>query len=93
MSSIEYRRSALKDIGNLEQSIRKELFQEIEKIRELPDFWSPLKGELKGYFSYSCRLSGVSYRIVYSYDRGKSLMIIDMIGSRENIYKTFKRRL
>ncbi len=93
MNSIEYRRSALKDIGKLDQSIRKELIMEIEKIREQPDSGNPLKGDLKGYFSYPCRLSEVRYRIVYSYDFGKSLIITEMIGSRENIYKTFKRRL
>jgi len=93
MISIEYRRSALKDIGKLEQSIKKELIQEVEKIKEQPDLGSPLKGDLKGYFSYSCRFAGVSYRIVYSYDIDKSLIIIEMIGSRENIYETFKRRI
>ncbi len=93
MISIEYRRSALKDLGKLEQSIKKELIQEIEKIKEQPDSGNPLKGDLKGYYSYSCRFAGVNYRMVYSYDIDKSLIIIEMIGSRENIYETFKRRI
>jgi len=93
MISIEYRRSALKDIRKLEQSIKKELIQEIDKIKNQPDSGSPLKGDLEGYYSYSCRFAGVSYRIVYSYDCNKSLIIIEMIGSRENIYETFKRRI
>ena len=93
MITVEYRRSALKDIGKLEQSIKKELILEVEKIKEQPDLGSPLKGDLKGYFSYSCRFAGVSYRIVYSYDIDNSLVIIEMIGSRENIYETFKRRI
>ncbi len=93
MISIEYRRSVLKDIGKLKQSIKKELIQEVEKIKEQPDLGTPLKGDLKGYFSYSCRFAGVSYRILYSYDIDKSLIIIEMIGSRENIYEIFKRRI
>jgi len=93
MITVEYRRSALKDIGKLEQSIKKELILEVEKIKEQPDLGSPLKGDLKGYFSYSCRFAGVSYRIVYFYDIDNSLVIIEMIGSRENIYETFKRRI
>jgi len=93
MISIEYRRSALKDIGKLEQSIKKELIQEIEKIKEQPSSGSPLKGDLNGYYSYSCRFAGVSYRIVYSYDIGRSSIVIEMIGSRENIYETFRRRI
>jgi len=80
MISIEYRRSALKDIGKLKQSIKKELIQEVEKIKEQPDLGTPLKGDLKGYFSYS-------------YYIDKSLIIIEMIGSRENIYEIFKRRI
>ncbi len=93
MISIEYRRSALKDIGKLEQSIKKELIQEIEKFKEQPDLGSLLKGDLKGYYSYSCRFAGASYHIVYSYDFDKPLIIIEMIGSRENIYETFRRRI
>ena len=92
MITAEYRRSALKDIGKLEQSIKKELILEVEKIKEQPDLGSPLKVDLR-IFSYSCRLAGVSYRIVYSYDIENSLVIIEMIGSRENIYETFKRRI
>ena len=92
MITVEYRRSALKDIGKLEQSIKK-LNLVVEKIKEQPDLGSPLTGDLKGYYSYSCRFAGVSYRIVYSYDIDNSLVIIEMIGSRENIYETFKRRI
>ena len=93
MISIEYRRSALKDFGKLEKSLKKELIQEIEKIKEQPSSGSPLKGDLKGYYSYSCRIAGVSFRIIYSYHIDKSLIIVEMIGSRENIYETFKRRI
>lgn len=93
MISLEYRRSALKDIGKLDQSIKNELLQEIEKIKKQPGSGSLLKGSLKGYYSYSFSFTGVSYRIVYSYDIEKSLIIIEMIGSRENIYEVFKRRL
>jgi len=49
MITAEYRRSALKDIGKLEQSIKKELILEVEKIKEQPDLGSPLKVDLKGY--------------------------------------------
>ncbi len=93
MISIEYRRSTLKDIEKLDQLIKKVLIQEIEKIKEQPDSGSPLKGDLKKYYSYSCRFAGLSYRIVYSYDIDKSLIIIEMIGSRENIYEAFRRRI
>jgi mRNA-degrading endonuclease RelE of RelBE toxin-antitoxin system len=93
MITLEYRRSVLKDIRRLDQSIKYELLQEIEKVRKQPDSGKPLKGDMKGYYSYSFSFTGVSYRIVYSYDIEKSLIIIEMIGSRENIYEVFKRRL
>ncbi|MGI6307337.1 MAG: type II toxin-antitoxin system RelE family toxin [Dethiobacteria bacterium] len=90
---IEYRRSALKEIKKLDKLIRKEMVSRIKTCAENPKEGKSLKGDLSSYLSYDFIFKGVSYRIIYTIDKKSKTITIEMVGSRENIYKYLKRML
>lgn len=93
MRCINYRRSVLKDIKKLDKEAKCLFLSEIENLTHHSNMGKPLKGILKGYYSRAFSCEGNSYRIIYSYDNSKSLVTVEMVGSRENIYKIFKQRI
>ena len=54
---------------------------------------SPLKGNLKGLYSYKFNLPGSgAYRAIYYLKKDKLICLIILVGSRENIYYKAQRR-
>ena len=53
----------------------------------------PLTDVFKSYLSYHFSYQGTRYRIIYKIIKEKLIILIILIGSRENIYKRLKRRL
>jgi len=94
MHEIEYRRSALKEIKKLDKPIRKELIFQVESLALNPSVGKEvLKGDLSGYLSFDFAFKGVEYRLIYTIDGANRKIIIEMVGSRENIYKKLKQRV
>lgn len=93
MRETNYRRSVLKDIKKLDKNAKELFLSEIEDLNQDLSIGKSLKGSLKGYYSRAFISGGISYRIIYSYDDIKSIISVEMVGSRENIYKIFKKRI
>ncbi len=93
MRTTNYRRSVLKDIKKLDKKAKELFLREIADLTQDLSIDKPLKGSLKGYYSRAFISDGISYRIIYSYDDVKSIISVEMVGSRENIYKIFKQRI
>jgi len=81
--------------------VRKDLKALSEKVRELVDNYfsvlaeNPfvgkfLAGEFKRFLSYSFIYSGTEYRIIYQILKKKLVILVIMVGSRENIYKRLR---
>ena len=93
MRYINYRRSVIKDVRKLDKEAKCVFLSEIENLTHHSNMEKLLKGILKGYYSRAFSCEGNSYHIIYSYDNSTSLVTIEMVGSRENIYKMFKQRI
>lgn len=93
MYTIEYRRSAVKELKKLDKPIRKEMVSQIKRCAEQPQAGKSLKGELSSYLSSDYTFKGVSYRIIYTIDKKTKIITVEMVGSRENIYNHLKRML
>ena len=86
MASYEVRmtRSAEKDLGSLPKSLVSVLWQ---RIRTLADQPRPTQaGKLKGA-EKAYRLRVRSYRIVYTIDEDRKLVIVTAIRHRKDIYR------
>lgn len=91
MFTLQYRRSALKDIKRLDKPVQKEMLSQINTCCERCHAGKSLKGDLKNYFSHAFTFKGVNYRIIYTIDQEANTITIEMAGSRENIYDHLKR--
>jgi len=83
-----------KDLNTLNRATVKEI-QEIHfpRIKKDPHQADPLRYAFKGLYSYHFRHVGTSYRIIYEIYEEENLIIILLIGSRENFYERLRRRL
>lgn len=70
-------------IANREPALYQRLAPVLDGLERDPFQGKPLKGELKGYYSY--RIG--SYRIVYLVRRHELLVIVIDIGHRRDIYR------
>ena len=61
-------------------------------LAENPHIGERLKGEYR-YHRYKFTQRGVSYRIVYDIKSAELVIILILIGTRENFYKELKRRV
>jgi len=93
MYEISFRRSALKEIKKLDRPIRQKILAKIEECAENPYLSEELVGDLHGYYSAHCTIQKVQYRILYQILEGKITINIVMVGTRENIYESFKKRI
>ena len=89
---IRLTRAAEKDLKKFEKGVRDFLVKNLYEIAANPSLGKRLKGVLKKYRSFHCSFFGTEYRIVYRIETNGDLIIIVMIGTRENIYKELKRR-
>lgn len=89
--TLEVSSAAQRDLKNLPKAVAREiLFEHLPLIKEDPfGRAKPLVGCLKGERSYSFGRRP-EYRIVCYIDG--NTIVITIIGSRENIYKSAKRR-
>lgn len=82
-----------KDIKNLDKPLRKIIFDTLDKIAQNPTLGDSLSGDLMGIYSYHLKYRGIDYRIAYAINDNELLVYFISAGTRENFYKTIKRRL
>jgi len=84
-----------KEIAKLSKQTRKEILEtHFPKIVSDPYLAGKgLSGKLKGFKKYTFSSRGVSYRIIYEIWEKENIVLIIMVGPRENIYLRLLRRL
>lgn len=83
-----------KDLNDLDPTTVKEIREvHFRRIEESPHQADPLGYVFKGLYSYHLRHAGTAYRIIYEIYEAEKLVIVLLIGSRENLYKRLRRRL
>ncbi|HCE86717.1 MAG: Cytotoxic translational repressor of toxin-antitoxin stability system [Parcubacteria group bacterium GW2011_GWC2_44_17] len=93
MYFIKLSSSAKKDLKKLPQQVQDEIkFVHSRRIQDC-HYGIKLKGELKRYCKYAFQHQGVAYRIAYEIKKDILLIVIIIIGTRENFYKELKRRV
>jgi mRNA-degrading endonuclease RelE of RelBE toxin-antitoxin system len=95
MKKFEIRLSvgAVKDLKKMEPALRDFMYNRIYEIAEDPYGNKKLTGPFKELRSYQCKFKGVEYRAIYYINEDGKLIIIALVGTRENLYKELARRI
>jgi mRNA interferase RelE/StbE len=93
MYEITFRRSALKELKKLDRPIRQKILAKIEECAENPFLFQQLTGDLHGYYSTHLIIQQVQYRIIYQIFKEEITINVVMVGTRENIYNSLKKRI
>ena len=81
--SLIIQRSARKRLLKLPLKIHQKIISALDIIKEEPISGSKLEGELRRYYKYSVG----DYRIVYTFDKKKSIVYVLKIEHRQGVYK------
>lgn len=93
MYKILYITAVKKDLKSLPKEVRSLIDDKyFPALAENPYIGKCLKGEFKDYLSFSFSYTRVEYRIIYQILGKELLVLVIMVGSRENIYERLKRR-
>jgi mRNA-degrading endonuclease RelE of RelBE toxin-antitoxin system len=90
---IRLSKGAVKDLKKMETTLRDFIYGQIYEIAEDPYKNEKLSGSFKELRSQHSKFRGVEYRVIYYIDEEGRLIIIALVGTRENIYKELARRL
>ena len=93
MYKIFYVTAVKKDIKALSNKVRLLIDDNLLVLAKNPFAGKFLHGEFKGYFSYSFSSQGTEYRIIYQVLKNELIVLIIMIGSRENLYRRLRGRV
>lgn len=89
---IRLSKSAVKDLKKLELSLRNFMYNKFYELAENPYKNEKLSGAFKELRSQHCKYRGVEYRVIYFVDEEDRLVVIALVGTRENIYKELARK-
>jgi len=89
MYNIVYTREAKRAIDKLNNKVKLQIKDNIERLAQEPTSGKPLTHELKGLWSYRC---GV-YRIIYQIHHHEVMVLILTIGHRKDVYEKLSRRI
>jgi mRNA interferase RelE/StbE len=78
-----YSPPAERALRRLSGDIRRRIFARIDALAENP--WLPGFAKLEGYDAYRVRVG--DYRIIYSIDRGRLVVLVLDVGHRKDIYR------
>jgi len=81
--------SGNREFRKLPQNIRKEVFEKLNILKENPLKGEPLRGKSRGLRSLHFTVNGVYYRAIY--EVLKNVILIHLVGTRENIYRKLER--
>jgi len=96
MMSIEIHitKKVKKDLNNLaSKRDQSKSVSMLKKLRTNPYLGKSLKGELKGYYSLHFSLSNGAARAIYKIIEDEKIVLVILVGYRENIYDILKRRI
>lgn len=90
---IRLSKGAIKDIKKMEPALRDFMYSRIYEIAEDPYKNTKLSRPFKELRSQHSKFKGVEYRVIYYIDEEGRLIVIALVGTRENIYDELARRL
>lgn len=95
---LQLHKKAAKELKKMRQSDRtlyEKIDVAIQSIRINPLVGEAKKGDLKGYFCLDVMHLGINYEICYTLeeDANGNIVVVVLIGPRENFYPTLKRYL
>ena len=90
MFKVEWSEKAKAGLAKIDRNKARKIENKVEKYLALDPYKNgePLKGNLKGEWSYHWS----SYRIIYEIKHIKLLILIVEVGDRKNIYQKLKRK-
>lgn len=85
----------LRKIQKSDQFLFRKMDEAITSIRKDPEIGEAKKGDLKGYSCLDVHHRGTNYELCYAVreDENGELILIVLLGPRENFYKELKRYL
>ncbi len=83
--------SAKKSLQKLSHDARQELLRASELLSSTPRAGEKLHGSLSFLYSFHFKYKNVQYRMAYSLDKNRELVMIHYVGSRENFYERLRR--
>jgi len=81
----------LKKLGSSQD--KNQVIKNLKQLQNDPYMGSFLSGDLEGYYSLHFSLSGGEARAIYTILDEEKIVLIILVGYRENIYKEVKRRI
>ncbi|MFZ5645637.1 MAG: type II toxin-antitoxin system RelE family toxin [Bacillota bacterium] len=90
---IRLSKGAVRDLKKMEPALRDFLYNRLYEIAENPYQNDKLSGPYRELRSQHSKFRGVEYRVIYYINEEGRLIIIALIGTRENIYDELARRL
>jgi len=90
---IRLSKGSVKDLKKMETALRDFMYNRIYEIAEDPYRNKKLTSPFKELRSYQCKFKGVEYRTIYYINEEGKLIIIALVGTRENLYKELARRI
>ncbi len=88
---VRLNKNVRKTLEKLGKGVNDRLKTALKKLEEKPKLGKPLSG-YKGFYSYRTGTPGGEYRIIYRLEREKNLILVDLIGSREEVYEILERK-
>ncbi len=81
----------LKKLGSTQD--KNKVINKLKQLQNNPFLGKPLTGKLIGYYSLHFILSGGEGRAIYTIIDKENIVLVILVGYRENIYKKAKRRI
>lgn len=83
--------SAKRALKKLPRDVREELLRSTCILETNPDAGTQLSGRLFSLRSFHFKFRNIEYRVAYSTDHPKKLVIIHLAHTRENFYDKLRR--
>ena len=77
----------------LPKPAREEIIKQSQELKENPYLGEKLSGSLHFLYSFHIKFKGVEYRLAYTIDKSQKIIVVHLIGPRENFYEKLKRLL
>lgn len=91
MYSVQVPPKVAKAIHRLDKPLQQLFKEKLQEIAKNPHKGNALTRDLKGLWSYHFSYRGVAYRIIYEIYEESLLVLIVLVGTRENIYERLRR--
>lgn len=83
--------AAKKSLKRLNKPAQQELLKATNILTETPYLGEKLQGSLSFLYSFHFKFKNVHYRAAYSINEDKKLIILHLVGARENFYDRLRR--